>query len=214
GMKPQVDAERPVGERTNTSNLRAQFVRLQAQRGEDPEASRARDLRHELRAGDAAHAGLDDWIADAEEAAEGDGAWSHVSILTETAKVLPRTGLRVLGMKENESSTPYPGRGPRRSRAGFPDALVTIVEYGDYESGAMLHRVGRDVHLLHERPAVRRHLGRSGRIRRRDSRRGARACRRLAHGFEDPLGRPDGNIGHRCSVGRRGLTRDRQAYGK
>src|SRR5262245_1940587 len=117
-MQPQVDAERPVGHRANAPNLDTQFVRLEPQRGEDAEPSRARNLGHQLGAGYAAHAGLDDWIADPEQVAEGDSAGRHDCLYGDGGTFASSPAARP-PVEGNESPTASSGRRPGRSRAGF-----------------------------------------------------------------------------------------------
>src|SRR2546426_589273 len=82
-VQPQVHAERAVRQLARAVDHRAQIVRRNVEPGQDPEASGAAHLHHQVGTGDGAHAGLDDRVLDVEEiaqrCAEGHGAVSLIA---------------------------------------------------------------------------------------------------------------------------------------
>src|SRR2546425_2504195 len=91
-VQPQVHTERAARQLARAVDHLSQIVRRNVEPGQDPEASGAADLYHQLGTGDGAHAGLDDRVFDVEEiaqrCAEGHGAvslWPSPSAVKATA---------------------------------------------------------------------------------------------------------------------------------
>src|SRR5207244_10108774 len=88
-MEPQVDAERPRGERADLADLVPELVGRLQQAAEDAEPARLRDLGGELGAGHPAHPRLHDRILDPQAVAE-HRAKRHSSFRSHTWYSSPR----------------------------------------------------------------------------------------------------------------------------
>lgn len=142
-MKPEVDAERPVGQLPHACDLSPQVLSRKSESGENSQSSRIRDFGGQLGTGDPAHSRLNDGIDDVQQIAKRRAhelralASRARTVATDTHhsnsrdsqegstfhSILPGYGVSVCGsagLGPRASSPPPPRRDPRAAPRSFP----------------------------------------------------------------------------------------------